>query len=83
MSAKLKNFLIVLVKHDRMTRHKTTDHNEVLPFGVPTEIMERSLESIDLVNLPILIVEYVKPIFAIIRFACWIVVSLKLHQELI
>lgn len=63
--------------------HKTTDNDKVLAFLIPTEIMNRPFESTDFVDLFILIIEDIESILSIVRFSCWIIISLKLHEELI
>lgn len=57
MSSKLENFFVMLIEHNRMWWHKTTDKDKVLSLLIPTEIMDGSFESIYFVNLFILIVE--------------------------
>jgi hypothetical protein len=66
MLSKLKDLFIVLIKHDTMRRHEPTDNNKILSFGIPTEIMKRSLKSIDFVYLPRLIIKYVQSVFSVI-----------------
>lgn len=83
MISELENLFIMLIKHNRMWRHKTTDYDKVLSLLIPTEIMNRSLESIDFVDLFILIIEYIQTIFTIVRLTCGIIVSLKFHKEFV
>lgn len=63
--------------------HKTTDNDEVLALLIPTEIMNRPFESTNFVDLFILIIEDIESILSIVRFSCWIIISLELHEELV
>lgn len=83
MSSKLENFFVMLIEHNRMWWHKTTDNDKVLSLLIPTEIMDGSFESIHFVDFFILIVEDIEPIFSIVRFSCGIIVGLKLHKEFV
>lgn len=83
MVSKLENFLVVLIKHNRMWWHKTTDNDKVLSFLVPAEIMNRPFKSVNFINFFILIVEDIESILSIVRFSCGIIVGLKLHKELV
>ena len=45
--------------------------------------MKRTFGCCDFVDFLILIIEDIQAVLSVIGFACWVVVSLQLHQELV
>jgi len=66
----------MLIEHDTLCRHESTDDNKILTFRIPTEIVDWTLESVYFIYLSALVVENVQPILSVVGFACWVVVSL-------
>ncbi len=82
-NTKLKYLLIMLTEHDWVRWHEATDNNKILTFMVPTEIMDRTLESLNFIDFAVFVVENIQTILTVVGFTGGIVVGLELHEELV
>ena len=79
----LKQTLQVLrVKH-RLSRHKTTDNDEVAAGVVPCKVMHWSLGGLHFYDFVYLIVEEVQSKLSVVRLTTGVIVGLQLNQELV
>lgn len=81
--AELEDNFVLLVKQDRLRRHKPTDYQVDLSRFIPGEVMQWSCCCLDFGDFIELIVVYVESVLSIIGLACGIIVCLQLYQELV
>ncbi len=74
--SKFEHLLVLLIEHDWMRRHESTDNNEIFAFGIPAKIMDWAFESLDLIDFPVFVVEYIQTILTVVRLASGVVVGL-------
>lgn len=81
--SELKEDLVLRGEEDGLGRHKAREHHKVVPFVIPSKVMDRARCSFDLGYLIDLVIIDIESILSIVRFASGVIVCLEHDQKFI